>query len=76
MSIEILKSMQHAGYGALRTDYSGRFMYGARCAGLITDRPIDCIEEAASRGLRGAHMDAMGVHTIVYWPTVKTGGPK
>ena len=57
--------------GDLRTDYSGRGMYGKLCYGVVTSRPIAVIEEAASQGLRGAQMDSMGLETIVYWPRVE-----
>ena len=57
--------------GAVRASYSGRYMWGAVCYGIVCDSATDCIEEAASRGLRGAQCDSMGKSFIVYWPSVK-----
>lgn len=54
--------------GKIRADYSGRNMYGRVTWGIVTELPISAIEAAASRGLRGASMDSMGLSTIVYWP--------
>ena len=58
--------------GKLITDYSGRFMFGAECLGIICDNPTECIEKACSRGLIGARKDNMGLKWIVYWPGYKT----
>lgn len=68
---KILVQMADEGFGTLREDYSGRGMYGDECVGLVTDDPENCIEEAASRGIRGAKYDSMGLKTIVYWENVK-----
>jgi hypothetical protein len=57
--------------GDLYPDYSGRFMYGARCVGIVTSNPMKVIEEASANGIRGALTDNMGKDTIVYWPHVK-----
>lgn len=56
--------------GEIYPDYSGRFMYGAKCYGIVCDDPIPCIEEAAEAGLRGARHDSMGLQYIVYWPDI------
>lgn len=53
--------------GALRTDYSGRGMFGAQCYGIVTDDPTNCIEVAAENGITGAKTDGMGRQAIVYW---------
>ena len=58
--------------GQVREHYSGRFMYGKTCMGIVTDEPTAVIEEAASRGLRGALTDGMGLDTIVYWTGVQS----
>lgn len=54
-------------------DYSGRGMYGRTCYGLASSDVSDStiIEEAATRGLRGARVDNLGRGVIVYWPHVK-----
>lgn len=53
--------------GSLRTDYSGRGMFGASCYGIVTDDATNCIEIAAEHGIKGARTDGMGLKTIVYW---------
>lgn len=50
-------------------NYSGHNMSGSKCWGIVTDDAIDCIEQAAIRGLLGAKIDSMGSVSIVYWPT-------
>lgn len=57
--------------GELYKGYSGRGMFGAECVGITCDDPQEAIEEAASRGLRGADWDNLGRQYIVYWPSVK-----
>jgi hypothetical protein len=66
----IIRELVDDGFGTLRSDYSGRGMFGARCMGIVTDDPQGLIEEAASRGLRGAKVDGMGRDSIVYWERV------
>ena len=58
--------------GRLRTSYSGRCMYGAECLGIDCDNANECIEEAASRGIRGGSRDSMGMGYIVYWQQYQT----
>jgi len=53
----------------LYENYSGRGMYGATCLGVTHESAEAVIEEAASRGIRGAHVDRMGRGVIVYWPS-------
>lgn len=57
--------------GTVRKSYSGRCMFGRTCYGIVCDFAETCIEEAASRGLRGAKKDSMGLQAIVYWPSVE-----
>lgn len=57
--------------GKVRTDYSGRGMYGKTCYGITCDNEDECIEAAGAKGLRGARTDNMGRGTIVYWPSIK-----
>lgn len=70
-AIDIIKELANDGFGRIYEEYSGRHMYGKTCTGLYTDDPYKCIEEAASRGLRGALQDNLGKGYIVYWPNVK-----
>ena len=53
---------------SFRDSYSGRGMMGRTCLGIVCERPIDIIEEAAQRGITGAKMDSMGMQSIIYWP--------
>jgi hypothetical protein len=61
---------------ALRTDYSGRGMYGASCVGLVhsdIDSLIAFVSLVRTRvgdewALRGARQDSMGMSVITYWP--------
>ena len=61
--------------GQVHSDYSGRSMYGRLCYSIYCDSDIACIEEAASRGLKGAKVDNMGRGFVVYWPSL-TGQPE
>lgn len=54
--------------GTVRSDYSGRFMFGARCYGIETPDLVACIMEAGRHGLPKPNQDAMGLDYIVYWP--------
>jgi len=65
-----IKKLADDGYGKLYEDYSGRNMYGDTCLGITTDDPDTLIEEAASRGIRGAKRDNLGKGYIVYWPSI------
>ncbi len=58
--------------GRVTMTYSGRGMFGATCVGIICNNANDCIETAATFGLRKAHIDNMGLNWIVYWPHLKT----
>jgi hypothetical protein len=50
--------------------YSGRFMYGATCYGIITSNPDNVAREAHLAGLKGEKYDNMGLQFIVYWPHI------
>lgn len=52
-------------------DYSGRGMYGAKCAAIIGPNPNRIIEAAAAKGITGAVVDNMGLDYVVYWPGVR-----
>jgi hypothetical protein len=47
--------------------YSGRGMMGKTCPGIACYSETECIEAAASRGLKGATVDALGKAMVVYW---------
>jgi hypothetical protein len=57
--------------GDVRSDYSGRGMYGETCYGIVCDNVEECIEQGTLRGLRNANSDSMGRSYIVYWKMVK-----
>jgi hypothetical protein len=52
-------------------EYSGRGMYGKKCVGITTNKPMEVIETAAQYGITGAVTDSMGMDTIVYWPKIQ-----
>jgi hypothetical protein len=56
--------------GELRFDYSGHGMFGRTCYGIVCEDIFQCVEIAASNGLRGAKYDDMGRQFIVYWPHI------
>jgi hypothetical protein len=68
---------------SLRTDYSGRGMYGQTCIGFVTDDEMslgmDLIIYLKDAGMddvidifrnAGSQMDSMGLSTIVYFPSI------
>jgi hypothetical protein len=56
---------------SIREDYSGRFMYGDTCYGIVFDDDADTvINQAIILGLTGSRIDNMGLSTIVYWPHI------
>lgn len=57
--------------GDVRSDYSGRGMFGKRCYGIDCDSHVACIESASRNGLKGASTDNMGKGWIVYWPSIE-----
>ena len=56
--------------GSVRTDYSGRGMFGKTCYGIVCASANECLEVAGSHGLRGGKTDNMGKNYIVYWPNI------
>ena len=61
--------------GEVRTDYSGRNMYGRQCFGIVVRYKSDLEEilQAASEGFLAEdmgepHWDNMGLSYIAYWP--------
>jgi hypothetical protein len=67
-TVDKIRKLAEDGFGEIYEDYSGRNMYGATCIGISTDNPDALIEEAASRGIKGAKKDNLGKNYIVYWP--------
>ena len=67
----IIAETAHAVGDKVEARYSGRGMFGDACVGIVCRNPLRAIEEAAARGLRGAHHDQMGLHHIVYWPHLR-----
>lgn len=56
--------------GKVRTDYSGRGMFGRTCYAIDCTDKVECIEQAARFGLNNAKYDNMGENWIVYWPHI------
>lgn len=66
----------------VRTDYSGRFMYGAQCFGIVTSDPfrlvgsmsmslgMDGYDDLAIELYSNTCIDNMGLSKIVYFPDV------
>ena len=71
-TIETLSEVADLVDGEIRSDYSGRGMYGQRCYGIECADPIPCIEHAAMQGITGANYDQMGLDYIVYWPRIRS----
>lgn len=69
--IEILHEVADEIGGDLWDNYSGRYMYGLKCYGIVCDEPVRCIEHAAVHGITGASYDNMGLQYIVYWPRIR-----
>ena len=67
----VIAEIAHAVGGKVEARYSGRGMFGDTCVGIVCRDPLRTIEEAAARGLRGAHQDQMGLDHIVYWPHLR-----
>jgi hypothetical protein len=71
---------------AIRTDYSGRGMFGRECFGIVYDSLGQLLDFAAALGRRAeaddldvswlsnARRDSMGMSSIAYWPGVTLDG--
>lgn len=55
----------------VRSDYSGRCMYGGVCYSIVHDNAIEVIELAGEKGLKGAKIDGMGKDYTIYWEHIK-----
>lgn len=68
---------------ALRLDYSGRGMFGAKCVGIVVDGSDDLLafveavaevaDDTTHPFARGVREDSMGLSRIYYWPGVEVG---
>lgn len=73
--IEILKTVA-AEIGAKwygNAGYCGRGMVGKHCAAIVCERgdENDIVLAAATRHIKGARIDNLGMRSIVYWPSVE-----
>lgn len=69
--LDAIKQIAEKVNGRVRKDYSGRFMYGKTCLGIVCEDPTEAIETAAQHGITNAKVDNMGLDYIVYWPNLK-----
>ena len=53
------------------SSYSGRGMYGRLCPSISGPNALAIVEEAASRGVRGARIESLGLGSVVYWPALE-----
>ena len=63
-----------AGYatnGEVRTDYSGRGMFGRTCYAITADRSGELSAEIARQGLPTPEWDSMGLGVVAYWPGIE-----
>ena len=59
-------------YGTVRSDYSGRGMYGEVCYGVVADVEYDeAIAQATRLDLPRPRIDSMGQNLIIYFPTIE-----
>lgn len=80
--VEMIEHGESEGY-AVRTNYSGRAMYGQQCIGVDGEHPvlfiIECMENlvdmepeyalAYFQLLKMQRQDSMGLGTIIYFPS-------
>lgn len=77
ISYEVLNEIAYAVEGEVRTNYSGRGMFGDTCVGIVLDVTMvelgvaiaDCVTDKELRSyLRNStRTDSMGHSTIAYW---------
>jgi len=68
----------------IRDDYSGRFMFGSRCFGIVVDSEAQMLdflkelraedEELCEKVGTGVKSDSMATRVIYYWEHVGTNG--
>lgn len=69
-AVEKIEQAANESGGTIRTDYSGRGMYGKICYGIEGDL-VDILMAAGRAGLPKPELDNMGMDSIVYWPRIK-----
>lgn len=60
--------------GDVRTNYSGRGMYGKSCYGIVADSQammIRILMEVGLEELPPPELDSMGLGYIIYWPGIE-----
>lgn len=65
--LEIADNFGDEGVDSIRYEYSGRFMYGDTCVGIVTDYPDKVVKAMESLNITGANFDSMARSTIVFW---------
>lgn len=83
---EKIEMVTDAAVGAdvdIRTDYSGDFMFGKECFGIVCDvkqyglflvRLAEEDSDLARELALSVRTDGMGLSTIFYWQNLETGG--
>lgn len=81
ISVAQLEEIAEAVGGSARTGYSGRFMFGKVCVGVVHEKHLGvALGVAIAQVLDDDLIEAMGYHaasdsmgnnTITYWPNVK-----
>jgi hypothetical protein len=79
ISNELLKDISREVDGSVRTDYSGRGMYGDSCVGIVASDLLELgaaiariveDDELREELVSNSRTDSMGYDTIVYWTRV------
>ena len=79
ISNELLEEIGQEVEGSVRTDYSGRGMYGDSCVGIVASDLLELgaaisrlveDEELRDELISNSRTDSMGYDTIAYWPRV------
>lgn len=72
---ELIDSVAEKCDGTVVKGYSGRFMYGKQCWGVITSDAATAIAAASAANIVKTQIDSMGLDTIVYWPEIEYTQP-
>jgi hypothetical protein len=65
---EVINEIAELIEGTVYPNYSGRFMFGKKCPGIVCSDPDYCEAEAHRRGFGHGKVDTLGLKYIVYWP--------
>jgi len=68
--IAAIRDTAKAVRGEMRSDYSGRSMFGRLCYGIDCADDTECVVQAARRGLPKPSIDSLAHGYVVYWPTI------